>query len=548
MSMFLRKTGFSYKSFLQCLFLTLLLFNAVDAAQEKNDETLTFNLRSQVEVAEEPGCFRAVNKVVNWDPKQTAIIICDMWNEHWCKGATTRVGRMAGHMNEFLTIARKKGVLIVHSPSDIIDYYKDYPGRKRAQENLKHELPDFLGSWAKRLEQEVESFWPIDQSDGGCDCQPQCPQGQPWSKQIETIEILDSDIISDKGLEIASVFADRDIENVIIMGVHTNMCVIGRPFGLRNMVRLGKNTVLVRDLTDTMYNSRKHPHVSHFTGTDLVVEYIEKFICPTIASTDLTQKPPFKFKNDKRHRIVLISAESEYDADRSFAKLAHELMLEYNLSCQILQGSTEKQGPGRNHIPQMEHLAGADLVMLFVRRRVLPQRQMKLLRDYLNRGGPLIAFRTSSHAFGVRGDVPEGYESWPAFDEEVLGCKYNGYPHGQTLVTIASQAQGHPILKGLKGPYEVRETMYRSAPPADTCEVLLTGKCVDGDGDERYRKDPDEDIPDEPIAWTNAYKAAKIFYTSLGSGRASFQEPWFQKMIINAVFWALDKPVPAGGD
>ena len=290
------------------------------------------------------------------------------------------------------------------------------------------------------------------------------------------------------------------------------------------------------------------PNVNHVTGTDLVVEYIEKYVCPTITSTDLTQKAPFKFKEDKRDRIVFISAESEYDADRSFAKLAHELMLKYDLSCQILQGSTEKDGPERNYIPQMEELAGADLVMLFVRRRALPQRQMKLLRDYLNRGGPLIAFRTSSHAFGLRGDLPEGFATWPTFDEEVLGCKYDGYPHGETLVTIAADAKEHPILKGLSGPYKVRETMYRSAPLADSCEVLLTGKCVDGDGDQRYRKDPDEIVPDEPLAWTNTYKGAKIFYTSLGSGRASFKEKWFQRMIINAVFGSLDKPLPTGGD
>jgi type 1 glutamine amidotransferase/nicotinamidase-related amidase len=532
------------KFFLQSLLLTLLLFNHVNAAKEKAGETLTLNLRSQVQVPDTPGRFKAVNKVVNWNPKKTAIIICDMWNEHWCKGATKRVDELSRPMNDFVKIARQKGVLIVHSPSDIIDYYKDYPGRRRAQENLNSGLPDFLGSWAKLLDHEKESLWPIDQSDGGCDCQTQCPQHHPWSKQIETIEILDSDIISDRGLEIASVFAKRNIENVIIMGVHTNMCVIGRPFGLRNMVRLGKNTVLLRDLTDTMYNSRKHPYVTHFTGTDLIVEYIERYVCPTIASTDLTHKAPFKFKEDKRDRIVLISAESEYDADQSFTKLAHELMLEYNMSCQILQGSTAKQGPQRNYIPQMEHLLDADLVMLFARRRAIPDRQMKLLRAYLNRGKPLIAFRTSSHAFVLRDDTPKDLAVWPRFDEEVLGCRYDGYPHGQTLVTIAADAKGHPILKGLNDPYTVRETMYRSSPLADSCSILLMGKCIDGNGDDRYRKNQDQIIPDEPLAWTNTYKNAKVFYTSLGSGRASFKEPWFQKMIINAVFWALDKPAP----
>jgi nicotinamidase-related amidase len=91
----------------------------------------------------------------------------------------------------------------------------------------------------------------------------------------------------------------RGIDNVILCGVHLNMCVLGRPFGIRQMVRLGKNVVLMRDMTDTMYNPEKPPKVSHFAGTDLVVEHVEKYWCPSITSTDLTGKPAFKFKDAK---------------------------------------------------------------------------------------------------------------------------------------------------------------------------------------------------------------------------------------------------------
>jgi hypothetical protein len=87
----------------------------------------------------------------------------------------------------------------------------------------------------------------------------------------------------------------------MIMGVHTNMCVLGRPFGLRNMARYGKNVVLVRDLTDTMYNPKSWPYVDHFTGTDLIIEHIEKYVCPTITSTVLTGRAPFRFQADNRH-------------------------------------------------------------------------------------------------------------------------------------------------------------------------------------------------------------------------------------------------------
>ena len=84
------------------------------------------------------------------------------------------------------------------------------------------------------------------------------------------------------------------------MGVHLNMCVLGRPVGIRQMVNIGKNVVLMRDMTDTMYNPKKRPFVTHFEGTDLVVKHVEKFWCPSITSNAISGKAPFRFKNDLR--------------------------------------------------------------------------------------------------------------------------------------------------------------------------------------------------------------------------------------------------------
>ena len=78
------------------------------------------------------------------------------------------------------------------------------------------------------------------------------------------------------------------------------MCVLGRPFGLRQMAKNGKKVVLVRDLTDTMYNPKRWPYVSHFAGTDLIVAHIERYVCPTITSDQLLGGKPFRFNNDKR--------------------------------------------------------------------------------------------------------------------------------------------------------------------------------------------------------------------------------------------------------
>ncbi|MHC4112971.1 MAG: isochorismatase family protein [Planctomycetota bacterium] len=504
-----------------------------NAKAAKSEHKLTMTTRRQVQIPEGSDKFSVVNSQQEWEASETAIIICDMWNEHWCRGATRRVGELAPNMNEVVCNARDKGVLIIHAPSGTIGHYKDHTARKRAQKAPKAaNVPKDISNWCTlKSELEKRFKYPIDQSDGGCDCEPRCKQGSPWRKQIESIDIRNGDAISDSGVEIWNLLEQRGIDNVILMGVHTNMCVLGRPFGLRNMARYGKNVVLARDLTDTMYNSRMRPFVNHFTGTDLIVEHIEKFVCPTITSTVFTGQRQFCFKNDKRQRVIFISAESEYGAAESLPGFAHELETKYGLYCEVLQGSTEKSGPERHEIVGMEALEKADLVVVFARRRAFPQEQMKYFRDYLDRGKPLIALRTSSHAFDARGKHPDGHVEWRKFDPEVLGGNYNGhYGSGPTTtVTPVDGAERHPILDSVQTPFTSIGSLYKARPLTKSTRTLLIGTIPD--------KEP------EPVAWTNRKGKSRVFYTSLGNVK-DFKNPQFRRLLINAVFWAMDKPLP----
>jgi len=110
---------------------------------------------------------------------------------------------------------------------------------------------------------------------------------------------MDGDAITDSA-EAYYLMRQRGIKNLIVMGVHTNMCVLGRPFSIRQMVYQGMNVALMRDLTDTMYNPAMAPFVSHFEGTDLVVGHIERYWCPTLISGDLLDGKAFRFPGDTR--------------------------------------------------------------------------------------------------------------------------------------------------------------------------------------------------------------------------------------------------------
>src|ERR1043165_838701 len=104
------------------------------------------------------------------------------------------------------------------------------------------------------------------------------------------------------------------------------MCVLGRPFGLRQMAKNGKRVVLLRDMTDTMYNPARWPYVSHFTGTDRVVEHIEKFVCPTITSDQVLGGRPLRFRHDTRPRLAIVIAEDEYKTEVTLPKFAREVL------------------------------------------------------------------------------------------------------------------------------------------------------------------------------------------------------------------------------
>jgi nicotinamidase-related amidase len=224
-----------------------------------------------------------------WDPKSTALIICDMWEDHWCKSAARRCAALAPRVNEFAEAARRLGVLVVHAPSDTMTFYTRAPQRARARDvpTVTPPLP------IKMRDTDIprEPNLPIDDSDGGCDDAPRCTLCFPWKRQHPAITIAEQDVISDSGEEIYSIFAHQKIKNIFMAGVHTNKCVLARSFGIRQMVMLEMNVILVRDLTDSLYNPSMPPFVSHDRGTELVIGHIEKYWCPSIHSGDLTSGP-----------------------------------------------------------------------------------------------------------------------------------------------------------------------------------------------------------------------------------------------------------------
>ncbi len=228
----------------------------------------------------------AVVQQAEWEARQTAIIICDMWDDHYCQSAAQRVSVMAPRMNEVITAARNHGVMIIHAPSGCMDQYEGTPHRLRMMQAAQSTPPVEIAGWCY-LDAESEAELPIVDSKSPCDDPVVGEAVKVFTKQHPDLDIIGYDGVSDSGIEIYNFCAQEGITNIVLMGVHTNMCVLGRPFGIRQQVRLKMNVALCRDLTDAMYDPREPPYVSHTRGTELVIEHIEKYWCPSIEGSEL---------------------------------------------------------------------------------------------------------------------------------------------------------------------------------------------------------------------------------------------------------------------
>ena len=143
-------------------------------------------LRSRVK--QEDGSFKELQTRADWNPKETAIIIVDMWNDHHCVSAAKRVVEMAPHMNRVVMTARDRGVLIIHAPSGCDDFYLGQAVRRNAESaprfktdiqfKWNHFNPKREGPLAKKLEA------------AGCSCdtpKPCGPDRRVWESQIKAI-------------------------------------------------------------------------------------------------------------------------------------------------------------------------------------------------------------------------------------------------------------------------------------------------------------------------------------------------------------------------
>jgi nicotinamidase-related amidase len=241
-------------------------------------------------------------------PANAAVIICDMWDAHHCVSAARRVAEMAPRMNSVVAALRDRGALLIHAPGGCMEFYAGTPARARAAQapTSRASVSVDWNGW----NHDEDTRLPTTLTDPGpCSCESTDPCGNgeppyPWTCQTPLIEITPDDAVSDDGQEVLNLLEQRRIEDVIVMGVHTNICVLGRSYGIRQLVRSGKRPVLCRDLTDSFHRDPR----GHSWGTEQIVAHIERRWCPIVTSDQLVGGQPFRFAEERQPTWALVDS------------------------------------------------------------------------------------------------------------------------------------------------------------------------------------------------------------------------------------------------
>ena len=268
-----------------------------------------------------------------------------------------------------------------------------------------------------------------------------------------------------------------------------------------------------------------------------------------------------------KHVVLVAGDDGEYHSEEALPQLAKILAVRHGFKCTVLFSINPADGTidphAKSNIPGLEALKDADLLVLFVRWRDLPDGQMKMLADYIESGRPIMAIRTGTHPFWFKTSKTYERYSWNStvagweggFGRRVLGTTWEeqlghyGHhgAHGKqsTRAWFAPGAESNPILRGIQSgeiwvPTEVYEVRL---PQPETCQPLLLGQVLSG------LSPTDPPVPGKlndpmlPVAWTNRFtgekgKTARVFASTMGAADDLLNEG-LRRLLVNATYWAV---------
>jgi hypothetical protein len=265
----------------------------------------------------------------------------------------------------------------------------------------------------------------------------------------------------------------------------------------------------------------------------------------------------------KGKSIVLLAGDEEYRSEEGLPQLAKILAERHGFKCTVLFSINPTTGaidPGtKNNEPGLEALDTADLCIMLLRFREWPDEQMKHFVDYVNAGKPVIALRTSTHAFAYNGKSTSPYakfsynaKEWPGgYGKQVLGetwvAHHGAHKKEATRGIVEPGVADDPILRGVQDIFGTTD-VYTANPPPDA-KILVRGQVLTGMNPNDVPVEGKKNDPMQPIVWTREWKSesgktAHILTTTMGAA-TDLENEGLRRLLVNAVYAFLGLEVPA---
>jgi hypothetical protein len=260
----------------------------------------------------------------------------------------------------------------------------------------------------------------------------------------------------------------------------------------------------------------------------------------------------------KGKTIVLLSGDEEYRSEEGLPQLARILALHHGFECTVLFSQNEEgiiDPDNSSNIPGMHLIGGADLVIMLLRFRRLPDEDMAHLVKFVEAGKPLIGLRTATHAFRYEDDSSSPYAKWSwrnsewqgGFGRQVLGetwVNHHGH-HGKesTRGVIAAGMEKHAILRGVTDVWGPTDVYGIRDLPSDAM-VLLEGSVRAGMNPEAPAVEGKKNNPRIPLLWTRERKleghtTQRIVCTTMGASM-DLESAGLRRAIVNGSYWCLN--------
>ena len=260
--------------------------------------------------------------------------------------------------------------------------------------------------------------------------------------------------------------------------------------------------------------------------------------------------------------VVLIAADDEYRSEEGLPQLGKILAERHGFTCTVLFSIDPKDGTikpdQKDNIPGLAAVRTADLLVMLMRFRDLPDEQMAHLVHYFDSGRPIVALRTSTHAFNIESGKTYAKYGWKSeewvggFGRQVLGETWVSHhgSHGEesTRGVVAPGMENHPLLRGVSDVWGPSDVYTVNLPLPGDSQPILLGQVLAGMKPTDLPIESEKNDPMMPVAWIKSYTGAqgataRVFTTTMGASQ-DLESAGLRRLVVNACYWGLEMEVP----